>query len=142
MELLLQRDPTADGVTLGQLFVNGTPFCFTLEDAVRAPGVKVPGQTAIPFGRYRVIVTESQRFGRRLPLVLDVPGFTGIRIHEGNTVTDTSGCILVGLGRTPTSVQSSKAAMARLLPRLEHALQSEDVFLTIDVAPADPLRRA
>lgn len=137
MELRIIREPSVDGMTFGHLFVNRTFFCFTLEDEVRPPGVKVYGQTAIPLGRYRVIVTMSPRFRQRLPLVLDVPGFSGIRIHSGNTVTDTSGCILVGLGRLPARLASSQDAMKRLLPRIEHALQSEDVFLSIENAPPE-----
>lgn len=142
MDLRLQREPTTDDVTMGSLFVNGTFLMFTLEDAARAPGVKVPGETCIPPGRYKVIVNMSQRFGRRLPLILDVPRFTGIRIHAGNDIGDTSGCILVGLARTATTVLSSKAAMARLLPRIEHALQREAVTLTIEPAPAEEKRLA
>jgi hypothetical protein len=90
MELLLQRKPSADGCTIGQLFVDGVFCVFTLEDVVR-DGPKIAHETAIPAGRYRVDVTRSQRFGRMLPILLTVPGFDGIRIHPGNVAADTSG---------------------------------------------------
>jgi hypothetical protein len=132
MELLLKRQPSADGVTLGQLFVDGRHECFTLEDVIR-PGPKVAHETAIPAGRYRVAITPSQRFGRMLPLLEDVPGFAGIRIHPGNTKADTSGCILVGQGRRLDSVVSSRLAMEALQPKIAGALaRHEDVFITIE----------
>ena len=78
--------------------INGHFFCHTLEDRVRRLPAekKIPGLTAIPAGTYRVTVSVSPKFGRYLPLVENVPYFSGIRIHRGNTASDTSGCILVG----------------------------------------------
>ncbi len=95
MELRLQRyQVDADG-TRGDLFVDGVPACNTLEDVVH-PGPKIAHETAIPAGRYPVVITWSPRFGQLIPHVLDVPGFTAIEIHRGNTIADTSGCVLVG----------------------------------------------
>ena len=137
MELLLKRQPSVDGCTPGALFVDGTFEVFTLEDVVRS-GPKLAHETAIPPGRYGVIVTHSNRFGRMLPLVLDVPGFTGIRIHPGNTAGDTSGCILVGLSRQHDSIASSRLAMASLQPKIAGAIaRNEGVFLTIQPAGDD-----
>lgn len=131
MELLLTRKPSLDGCTLGQLFVDGKWDCFTLEDAVRT-GPKIQHETAIPAGRYRVLITRSERFGRMLPILLDVPGFTGIRIHPGNTAADTSGCILVGHASSVNSVLDSHLAMNALQPKIAAALaQGVDVFITI-----------
>lgn len=144
MELRLERDPTVDGVTLGALLVDGMWACWTLEDAVRE-GPKVQHETAIPAGRYAVTITKSLRFGRMLPLVQDVPGFDGIRIHPGNTKADTSGCILVGLMRNPArpEINSSRAALDLLQPKIAHALAAgEPVTLEIMNAPADGLKRA
>ena len=140
VDLLLQRDPSSDGATMGHLFVNGVFFCFTLEDEMRPKRVKVLGATAIPCGRYRVIVNKSQRFGRLLPLVLGVVNFTGIRIHSGNDSQDTAGCILIGLSKSSATpyLLSSRAAMNMLLPRIQRALtQMEDVWLTIEMKPAE-----
>jgi len=142
MDLLLQRQPSADGCTLGQLFVDGVFECFTLEDVVR-DGPKISNQTAIPAGRYRVEITFSPRFRRMLPEVLDVPGFTGIRIHPGNTAADTSGCILVGQRSTVDSIEDSRVAMVSLQAKIAAALaRGVDVFLTVDNAPALAARNA
>lgn len=136
MELLLQRQPSADGCTLGVLFVDGVRECWTLEDVVRS-GSKVPGQTAIPAGRYRVVITLSNRFGRQLPLLCDVPGFEGIRIHPGNIAANTDGCVLVGQDKAVDSILGSRLALAALQPKIAGALaRHEDVFITIQNAGA------
>ena len=98
MELNLYRhtyNTRSDRNIIGDLFIDGEFFCYTLEDERRADGVKVYGETAIPTGTYNVKVTKSNRFKRLMPLLLDVPLFKGIRIHGGNTSKDTLGCILV-----------------------------------------------
>lgn len=104
LELKLTRWPReTKGYTAGVLTANGSFLCNTMEDQVREiPGQpvekwKIRGETAIPRGRYRVRLSMSPRFKRVLPELLDVPGFTGIRIHRGNTAKDTEGCILVGM---------------------------------------------
>lgn len=101
MELLLQRLYLKTEYTIGRLSVDGLYFFDTLEDRVRdlRSEPKIPGRTAISAGRYEVTVNRSPRFCRDLPRLLDVPGFTGILIHRGNTAADTSGCILVGENR-------------------------------------------
>ncbi len=131
MELDLYRGPSAHGCTIGRLAVNGHFCCWTLEDPVH-DGPKMPGVTAIPAGRYPVTITRSQRFGVLLPLIQDVPGFEGIRFHAGNTAADTSGCILVGMARTPFSIMSSQVALERIQPVIAEALgRGETVWLVI-----------
>jgi hypothetical protein len=93
-------------------------FCFVLEDMVRAPGVKVPGETAIPSGRYRVIVDWSNRFRKYSFHILDVPNFSGIRIHSGNTDQDTEGCLLAGQMRSLNAVFGSHKAFVALWEQL------------------------
>lgn len=96
MDLLLTRFKASDKATIGTLAVDNEFFCYTLEDALRWPGQKIPDRTAIDPGDYPVIIDFSNRFQREMPHVMDVPNFEGIRIHQGNTDADTSGCILVG----------------------------------------------
>jgi hypothetical protein len=107
MELLISRTDATVARTIGQLFVDGRFEMFTLEPALvrLAPALEHP---AIPAARYLIDITASQRFGRMLPLVSNVPGRSGIRIHCGNVADDTSGCILVGYSRAHDSVVSSK----------------------------------
>ena len=132
MNLRLIREPSALGTTLGVLFVDGHYECFTLEDELRED--KIPGETAIPPGRYRVVITPSQRFQRDMPLLMNVPGFAGVRIHSGNVAADTEGCILVGRDRGVGMVLQSRVAFASLFAKLEAALAAKTtaVWLTIE----------
>jgi hypothetical protein len=104
------------------MWIDGAWECFTLEDEVREG--KIPGRTAIPEGEYEVIVNMSQRFRTELPLLLNVPDFTGVRIHPGNTEADTEGCILVGQERTEISILRSKAAFRVLLGKIKTAIST------------------
>lgn len=120
MKLTIKRQDYSDARTIGRLSIDGEPFCWTLEDKVRT-GPKVYGQTAIPSGTYGVKLTMSQRFKRVLPLLVDVPGFEGVRVHPGNSAADTEGCILVGLGRAEDSITQSRLAFDALFAKLEKA---------------------
>jgi hypothetical protein len=82
------------GGTPGDLIIGRKVFCHTLEDVLQPPGVKIDGSTCIDAGKYHVILSMSQRFGKVLPELLDVDNFSGIRMHGGNTTEDTEGCIL------------------------------------------------
>ena len=132
MELKLDRTDCNKACTTGELSIDGTFECFTLEDVVRADGTKIFGETAIPAGDYTVDITRSPRFKRDLPLVLNVQGFDGIRIHPGNTAEDTLGCILVGRKKTKRAVQESVLAFDGLFARLKAAKKAgEPITLTI-----------
>jgi len=122
MKLTLKRDTFTATTTIGRLYVDGKFECYTLEDVVRPNGVKVYGETAIPEGTYEVIITLSQRFGKLMPLLKDVPMFEGIRIHPGNTNKDTHGCILVGLVKAHEKILSSRSAYDALFQKLAAAL--------------------
>lgn len=102
--------------TIGKLYIDGDYFCDTLEDTVRA-GAKIAGKTAIPAGTYKVRKTMSPRFKTVLPEILNVPNFTGVRIHSGNTAKDTDGCLLLGLNKSKGMVLCSKNAMAFFMDR-------------------------
>ena len=125
MELRVERRFKGDAYTIGTLYVNGERFCDTLEDKVRdlAGGEsKVPGETAIPEGRYKVIVNRSPKFGRELPLMLDVPQFEGVLIHRGNTAEDSAGCILVGENKMKGKVVNSTPYEEKLVALCKAAL--------------------
>lgn len=83
MTLILQRTHEVGDTTFGKLYLNDMTFLnYTLEDKVRE--IKIKHQTAIPAGTYEIIINKSERFKQMMPLLLDVPGFDGIRIHKGN----------------------------------------------------------
>jgi len=132
IELTLARHEFTQAATLGSLYNGRKYLCNILEDAIRRQ--KIYGQTAIPNGRYRVNLTWSGRFGRQLPLVADVPLFTGIRFHSGNWVEDTDGCLLPGFdklrnGEKITVYRSVEAMEKLILPLFQNP--QEEVWLTI-----------
>ncbi len=131
MQLLLKRTTFLPDTTLGELYIDGELFCFTCEDAVRAQGVKVYGKTAIPYGIYDIKITYSPKYGKPMPLICDVPGFEGVRIHTGNTHEDTEGCILVGSIKNAASVSRSKPTFERLYCILTDACGKGSVTLRI-----------
>lgn len=141
-ELLLQRRYLNDNYTIGKMSVDDTAFCDTLEDRVRdynkdgdlldAGEEKVYGQTAIPYGRYRVIITYSAKFKRRLPLLVDVPHFEGIRIHAANWPTELEGCIAVGENKVKGGLINSRKYERELTTWLSMWFDNgEDIFITI-----------
>jgi hypothetical protein len=118
MELTLKRTTLTPEFTLGELFIDGAFFCYTVEDTVRT-GEKIFGKTAIPYGHYKVILNMSNHFKKVMPLLLDVPQFEGVRIHSGNTANDSEGCIIIGLERTKDGVGVSRIAFTKLMERLK-----------------------
>ena len=139
MELFVERKPSVNGDTVGDLYIDGVRFCFTLEDQIREqPGVpvaqwKVAGATAIPQGHYHVLWTYSNRFKHNTLQVMDVPGFSGIRIHSGNTGADTEGCLLVGYKLDGTDIKGGTSGPARdaLNAKVVPVLESGgDVYIT------------
>ena len=136
MRLKLNRIQFTEKSTIGELWVNDDEdrFCFTLEDMVRPPGVKIAGKTAIPPGQYEIIINWSQRFKRPMPLLLDVPSFEGVRIHAGNTSEDTEGCILVGFNRSPDFVGNSRGAFDALFAVISRVLNEKET-VSISIRP-------
>jgi Family of unknown function (DUF5675) len=134
MKLKLVRAGFTDESTIGCLYIDGAFECFTLEDKVRevkgqpVEAWKIKGKTAIPRGTYPVSITPSNRFKRDLPLVANVPGFEGIRIHPGNTSADTEGCILVGQGKAANSITSSVKAFEPLFAKLQAAVKRGELI--------------
>lgn len=139
MELKLTRNYQKDTYTIGRLYVEGDLFSNTLEDSVRDysdPNYKVYGKTAIPYGRYRITMVHSPKFskrygGRKVPLLNNVPDFTGILIHSGNTAEDTDGCILVGQNTQRGRVTSSLATLYKLLDIFDSVPEDEEIWIDI-----------
>lgn len=149
MKLLLKRIALRESYTIGKLYIDGTYFCDTCEDRVRDINKdgdlndigegKVYGQTAIPYGTYKVTMNvQSPKYSQRaayawckgyLPRLLDVPHFDGILIHAGNDATHSAGCILVGENKVRGQVINSMATLKRLVNILR---STEDITITIE----------
>jgi len=141
MKLTLKRQECGRKSTLGRLLVDGVDECIVIEDMDRQlevnPDAKVYGETCIPRGTYQVIITYSNRFKKELPLLVDVPGFEGIRIHSGNSHVDSSGCLLpsTAYGRDQYGNAigiNSREAFRKLYAKIEAALDAGQ-HVTIEV---------
>lgn len=143
MELNVKRIARKDGYTIGRLFINNEYFCDTLEDTDRGLkdtmqvneilAKKVKAETAIPTGKYDVILTFSPRFKRVLPLLLNVPGYQYIRVHNGNRPDSTEGCLLVGENKVKGQVLNSRATLEKLMSvLLECEKRKEKVTILIE----------
>lgn len=148
MEILIDRKWKRDGYTIGTLSIDGKRlgdskhYCCTLEDTDRGLDanmslnkimfMKKPHVTAIPTGRYQVTITYSSRFKRQLPLVNNVLGYSGVRIHSGNTAEDTDGCILVGENTSKGRVNNSRHWFVIVMEKIQEAIgRKEKVMMTI-----------
>ena len=116
MILTVSRRKWTEDSTIGDLYIDGKFFCYTLEDKVRKN--KIYGETAIPLGEYDVILAYSPTFKKILPRLLDVPNFDGVLIHNGTHKGHTKGCILVGLTEAEDFIGMSKTALNKLMQRL------------------------
>lgn len=135
MKLLLKRVALKEKYTIGKLYIDDVYFCDTLEDKVRDYNKdgdldekgeeKIYGETAIPYGKYKVIISYSAKFKKKLPEILNVKGFAGIRIHSGNTPKDTLGCLLVGINDVKGEIHKSKVTFEKLLNKMIESGQEE-----------------
>lgn len=143
MEIKVNRIARKGGYTIGRLFINNEYFCDTLEDTDRwlkstmsvneILAKKRKGITAIPTGKYDVILSFSPRFKRVLPLLLSVKCYEGVRIHAGNTAEDTEGCLLVGENKERGKVINSRATLEKLMSvLLECEKKKEKVTILIE----------
>ena len=143
MEIKVKRITPIDyPYTIGKMYIDREYFCDTLEDRVRDINkngkfdngeVKIAGETAIPYGRYQVIVNVSPKFKRELPRLLDVPNFEGVLIHRGNTPADTAGCVLVGENKVKGKVINSTPYEQKLVQIMKEALsKGEEIWITIE----------
>ena len=141
MNITLNRIARKAKYTIGKLYINDQYFCDTLEDTDRGltqsmteqqiGSKKVYGETAIPTGTYRIIISYSNKFKKQMPLLLNVPGFAGIRIHSGNTEKDSLGCILVGKNKSVGKVLESRDTYSKLFSILQEANKKETIKITI-----------
>lgn len=138
MKIKLVRIAFKETYTIGKLYVDGKYVCDTIEDKDRGLDNsmtvneilrrKIKGQTAIPTGHYVVEITYSPKFKRMMPLLLGVKGYSGIRIHSGNTSKDTEGCLLVGKNTQVGMVTESRNTYQRLF-----AMMQGEKNITIDI---------
>lgn len=139
MKLRLLRVDYNESNTIGQLYINDEYFCDVLEDKDRGLNQKDPesikkkiyGQTAIPKGEYQIVISFSPRFKKFLPLLLNVPGYSGIRIHAGNTELHTEGCLLVG-NKSGNRIINSRLTLSRLLKVLNSINKKEVITIVIE----------
>ena len=142
MKLTLKRIYTCKDYTIGHLYVDGSYICDTLEDTDRMldssmsldqiAKIKVKGMTAIPTGRYKVLMNiVSPKYSKskyymnickgRVPRLDNVPGYSGVLIHVGNTAADTEGCLLLGYNKVKGQVLNSKVAFEKVYNKLSIA---------------------
>jgi len=139
MRLILYRRWQLPLYTIGRLLIDFSFFCNTLEDPVRElkdlnndgdfndpEEGKIYGDTAIPEGNYRITLEYSPTFKRVLPYLHDVPGFSGVMIHSGNSQADTKGCILVGENKLKGRVINSRAWELALTEKIREAINKEE----------------
>jgi len=130
MEIRIERDTYTPQATVGKMYIDNEFFCHTLEDTVRPIGIKVKHHTAIHEGRFKVVLTYSNRFKRDMPLIMSVPLFKGIRMHGGNTHYNTSGCPLVAYNRlADDKIQGT--AEKELTEKIKLALEVGEVWITL-----------
>ena len=142
MEIKLIRKYYQAKYTIGRLYVNNRFF----SDCLEPPSLHLTERSAlgtiliakykeyraIPTGRYRILITRSRRFGRWLPLLMNVKGFEGIRIHPGNKPEDTRGCILLGFNHRKGYVLDSTHCVLTLVKMMTEAIEKgEKVFVEV-----------
>ena len=142
MELRLERKYRNNNYCIDKLYINGKYFSDALEDPDRGltntmsleeiKKIKIKGNTCIPYGTYNVTITYSPRFKKNLPLLNNVKGFDGIRIHSGNKPQDTEGCLLPGFNKVKGQVIDSRVTTDKLIAQIQQALnKGEKVTITI-----------
>ncbi|RTL06234.1 hypothetical protein EKK58_05955 [Candidatus Dependentiae bacterium] len=141
MILTLKRVLFKDNFTISDLKIDGKNFCHVLEDVDRnldssmsleeIKAKKVYGKTAIPTGTYELVINYSNKFKTYLPLLLNVPGYSGIRIHPGTTEQDTEGCLLPGVFKSDR-VMSSRVTFRDLMTILRRASKKERIFVQVE----------
>ena len=138
MKLELIRIANRPTYCIGKLYIDGEYFCDVIEDTDRGLDdsmsvdeilkKKIKGETAIPTGLYKIEFTYSPKYKRMMPLLIGVKGYSGVRIHSGNTSKDTEGCLLVGRNTKVGMVTDSRNTYQRLFAKLQ---KSKDISIEI-----------
>lgn len=133
MKLKLIRTSMQEGFTTGVLYAGSEMMAHTLEPQQRdlSAEPKVWGRTAIPAGTYPIKLVPSGRFKRKMPYLMDVPRFTGVMIHCGNSVADTHGCILVGERKECDTLKNSRITFNKLYALLAKAEEAGETTTII-----------
>ena len=152
LNLMVDRAWKKPSYTIGRFFVNGVRFYESLEDTDRGLNSnfteaaiklsKIYGQTAIPTGTYRVVLSVSGKFKKKswakkygglVPELLGVKGFSGVRIHPGNMPEDTDGCILPGENKVRGGVINSVKCYYELMDKYIFPAweRKEEITITI-----------
>lgn len=153
MKILVDRKWKKDTYVIGRLYVNGVLFCNTLEDKDRGlkqtdslatiKSKKVYGETAIPTGTYEIDMTiTSPKYSAvqwyrdlckgKMPTIANVPGFSRVLIHPGNTALDTNACLLVGNNTIKGKLTNSKETFAKLYKQMK-AAHDKGEKITIEI---------
>lgn len=142
LRLLVDRAWKKADYTISRFFVNNERWCEALEDTDRGLKTSMPtteikakkvyGKTAIPSGKYQVTLTYSPKFKKYLPLVNDVPCFSGIRFHAGNTAKDSEGCILLGKNTKVGMVTNSTYWTNKLIDKVRDAINHGEI-VTLEI---------
>lgn len=146
MNLKQIRKFKGDEYTISDFYIDNVKLCNICEDPVRilvdknkdgdfddAGEGKIYSNTAIPAGKYEIIITYSNRFKKYLPLLLNVPGYDGIRMHPGNSAVDTAGCLLPGINDIKGRVSQSVKYFTIIFDKISNALnvKHEKVYIEI-----------
>jgi hypothetical protein len=143
MEIEIKRLYKKENYTIGKVYIDGKYFSESLEDKERGLSsdmsleeikkIKVKGETAIPAGTYQVLYTYSPKFKRMLPLINNVKGFDGIRVHSGNTAKDSLGCVLLGFNKEKGKVLQSRDTCNKFYKIIEDAITKRGEAITLKI---------
>lgn len=141
MKLTLRRLYRKPEYSIGKLYIDGVYFCDVVEDTDRGlysymnigeiSKIKVKHETAIPYGIYKIRLSMSPKYKKILPEIMNVPGFSGVRIHSGNWASDSSGCLIVGKNTVKGGVTSSRVTMKALMKKLQSIPTTELIEIEI-----------
>lgn len=141
MRITIERKYKKEKYTIGKMYIDGVYFCDVVEDKDKGlddsmteseiTAIKVYGKTAIPTGVYDLEWTFSNKFKRFLPEIKNVKGFSGIRIHSGNTAEDSLGCPIIGENKIKGGVVNSRVTCERLFIIIKNTIKKEKIKIEI-----------